>query len=272
MPEPLPLTLRVSVRGPSTVGWSAPMGGPRTDMTFSRVIERELSAAGRPTLVRTQSVGGEATVKLVREWEREYTGWSPDVLIMLSGQYETLHLLWPNWLERHANSLTWSPRPWNSFYRKRVLRPLWRALFRLQSRIDGQRVWLNRWRLRFAVADVQKTIANIRQVGSPLVIVMHGTEPSSIGQRMFPGMAPRVRYLNDRLSEMVAGFGTDEVRIFPTEAVVREFVARHHDGDHDAALQDGFHYSPPLHDEIGRRLAAEIESWAQTQTHLKPPT
>lgn len=272
MSEPLPLTLRVSVRGPSTVGWVSPMSGPRSDLAWPRVIERELLASGRPTDVRARTVGGEATVKVVREWEREYYGWSPDVLIFLSGQYEALHLLMPNWLERHANSLVWSPRPWNRLYRKRFLRPMWRALVRLQTAIDATRLPLNKWRIRFAVADLDKTVTSVRQFGSPLVIVMHATEPSAPGAAQFPGFGPRVRYLNGLLDELVERYGTDEIRIFPTEEVVREFVAREHDGDRTSAMLDGFHYSPALHEEIGRRLAAEIQSWAATQDHLKPPT
>jgi len=266
-PVPLPLPLRVSVKGASTVGWMAPMGGPRTDLGFPRVIERELLLAGRPAVVLSHTVGGDATRNVLRDWERQVVGWSPDVVVLMAGHYETIHLLLPNWLERHANSLTWSPRRLGTLYRKRVLRPMWRSLVRFQGVVDRRFPWLSTLRLRHAVADIQRAITHMRGVGSPLVIVMETPPPAPFAQRLFPGMSGRVQLLNAWLRSMVDGFESEEVRLFRTSEVVAEFA----DGDLTPALPDGFHFSPELHDLVGRRLAAEIEAWAQTQGHLKPP-
>ena len=123
MPAPLPLPLRVLVRGASTVGYSGVMSGPRTDLGFPRVIERDLLAGGRPASVVSLTVGGMRTNTVLRTWEHDVLGWSPDVLVIMAGHYETLHVLWPQWLERHANSNIWSPRRLNTRYRRRVLRP-----------------------------------------------------------------------------------------------------------------------------------------------------
>jgi len=267
MPQALPLPMRVTVKGASTVGWMAPMGGPRSDLGFPRVIERELLHAGRPAVVLSHTVAGDATVNVLRNWERLIVGWSPDVVILMAGHYETIHLLLPNWLERHANSLTWSPRRLGTIYRKRVLRPTWRALVKLQGTVDRRAPWLSAWRVRQAVADIQRAITHIRQVGSPLVVVMETPPPGPHGVRLFPGMSSRVALLNERLGAMVNGFGSEEVRLFRTTDVVSSFA----DGDLSVALPDGFHFCPDLHDLVGRLLAAEVMAWAETQDHLKPP-
>jgi lysophospholipase L1-like esterase len=267
VPQSLPLPLRVSVKGASTVGWMAPMSGPRTDLGFPRVIERELLRAGQAAVVLSHTVGGDATRNVLRDWERQVVGWSPDVVVLMSGHYETIHLLLPNWLERHANSMTWAPRRIGTLYRKRLLRPLWRSLVKFQGVVDRRLPRLSALRVRHAVADVRRAVEHMRQVGSPLVIVMETPIPAPYAQRLFPGMAERVALLNGWMGEMVAGFESDEVRLFRTTDVVDSFA----DGDLTAALPDGFHFHPGLHDLVGRRLAEEIGAWAQTQEHLKPP-
>lgn len=270
MRAPLPLPLRVFVKGASTVGWVAPMGGPRTDLGFPRVLERELLAAGHPTTIRTRTVGGDATANLVRRWEEDVVGFSPDVVVLMAGHYETIHLLWPNWLERHANSFTWAERGWQRAYRKRVLRPLWRALVKAQGALDARLpVAVRRRRIAHAVADIARTVRHVREVGSPLVIVMQTPVPSAVGARLFPGMPDRVRLLNEQLAAAVAALASDEVRLFPTEEVVAEYTEAETGGDRVASMPDGFHFSPALHEVVGRRLAAEVLPWAERQPHLR---
>lgn len=266
MPAPLPLPLRVLVRGASTVGYSGVMSGPRTDLGFPRVIERDLLAGGRPASVVSLTVGGMRTNTVLRTWEHDILGWSPDVIVIMAGHYETLHVLWPQWLERHANSNIWAPRRLNTLYRRRVLRPLWRTLVKLQTKLE-QRVpsWWWRHRVDNAVADIAKTVTQARTIASPLVIVMEVPQPSGPGRSLFPGMPERVTYVNQRLAEAVARAGAEDVRIFPTNEVVASYAH----GDLDAALPDGFHFTPGLHAVVGGRLADEIEAWAKAQPHLE---
>lgn len=266
MSNPLPLPLRVYVTGASTVGWSGTMSGPRTDIGFPRALERDLLASGQPTESRCRTVGGMPTAEIRRSWERELVGFSPDAIVIMAGHYETLHVLWPHWLERHANSLTWAPRRLVTLYRKRLLRPLWRSLVKLQTRVEA-RVPDALWRRRVAnaVADIRKTIVQARQIQSPMVVVMEVPSPSAPGRYLFPGLPERIGHLNGLLADMVAGFGRDDIRLFRTN----ELVASYADGDLEAALPDGFHFAPALHDLVGRRLAEEIGAWALTQPHLK---
>lgn len=248
------------------------MGGPRSDLGFPRVIERELLTAGQATTIRTVTVGGDATANLVREWERDLVGYSPDVIVLMAGHYETIHLLWPNWLERHANSFTWAERRWQIAYRKLLLRPTWRAMVKLQGRIDLRApARVRRRRIRHAVADIGRTVRQARAIGSPLVVVMQTPSPSQVGVDLFPGMPGRVAMLNEGLADLVAGFGSDEVVLFDTDAVVEEFLAGQDGGTRVDALPDGFHFSPAAHDLVGRRLADRILPWAASQPHLKPP-
>lgn len=266
MPDPIPLPMRILVRGASTVGYSGVMGGPRSDFTFPRVIERDLLASGRPATVMSLTKGGMRTATVLDSWESDVLGWSPDVVVIMAAHYETLHVLWPQWLERHANSVTWAPRRWGSVYRKRLLRPVWRFLVKVQANVE-QRVPRGLWRRRIdnAVADIGKAISWIRQIGSPLVIVMEVPMPSEVAMRHFPGLPERVSYANDRLAGLVATVGESEVRLFPTNEITASYAG----GDLVAALPDGFHFAPDVHDMVGRRLASEIEAWALTQPHLK---
>lgn len=273
MPDPLPLPLRVAVRGPSTVGWMSGMGGPRGDLGFPRVIERELLAAGQAAEVRSTTVGGDATTQMVREWEADTLGWSPDVIIYWTGQYEAIHLLLPRWLERYSNSFGWVPSPWQRLYRKRVVRPFWRVLVQAQTRLDAMLpAWLGRRRMRRTVEVTEHLVTKVRQVGSPLVILMGGLPPGSRAEHLFPGMADRIAALNAMLEEMTRSFASDDVRLFHTAAAVRDLADELYDGNLDQLVTDGFHLTPVGHDAFGRALAAEINAWAATQSHLKPPT
>ncbi|MDQ6523319.1 SGNH/GDSL hydrolase family protein [Nocardioides sp. LHD-245] len=261
------LPTRIFIRGASTAGWTSPMSGPRSDLGFPRVIERELLASGQPTEVRSVTVGGMPTSTVVRTWERDVVGFSPDVVIYMVGHYETLHLLWPNRIERHANAFTWLPRRLSTAYRTKVLRPLWRSLVRAQTALDrrlppryGER------RVRNAVADIMRATARVREIQSPLVILMETPLPGTYGEQLFPGMPHRVRLLNRLLAEAVEARGEHEVLVFPTnEIVAAAYPVR------DDAVPDGFHFSPDAHDLVGRALATRIQEWTRTQAHLRQP-
>ena len=66
MSSPLPLPIRVLVKGSSTVNWTSWSGGPRTDFIFPRVIEERLLADGRPCDVQTVTMMSGKTSKILR--------------------------------------------------------------------------------------------------------------------------------------------------------------------------------------------------------------
>ncbi|KAA1380756.1 SGNH/GDSL hydrolase family protein [Aeromicrobium fastidiosum] len=265
MPTPLPLPIRVLVKGASTVNWVSFMGGPRQDFIFPRVVEEQLLAAGRPCDVQTSTMTSQRTSTILSTWQAEVLGYSPDVIVLVYGHYETIHLFIPRWLEVHANSLKARPRRIAAIYRRAFVRPAWKALARLQAKVDSiLDPTLRRGRPEQVAADLRRYIDNVQKVGSPLVYVFELLPPGSRYRSWFPGMARRIDVMNQTLERMVADVGLDHVRYFR----VAPLVDQHAGGDIDVAIPDGFHYSPEMHRHIGTALAADVEQWAATQNHL----
>lgn len=260
------LPMRVLVKGASTVNWTSWMGGPRTDFTFSRVVEERLLDDGRPCEVRTVTMTSEKTSAILSTWQREILGYSPDVIVLVYGHYETIHLFLPRWLERHANSLKARPRRLSRLYRDRVLRPVWMALARLQARLDTVLdPTVRRSRPRDVAADLGRYIEHVQKVGSPLVFCFELLPPTTRYQSWFPGMAARMEVMNRAIEQMVDRVDLPQVRWFRVSALLEEAAG----GDPEEATPDGFHYSPALHRAIGEALAREIADWAETQPHLQ---
>jgi hypothetical protein len=266
MAEALPLPIRILVKGASTVGTASPMGGPRTDFTFPRAIEASLLAAGRPVEVRTISVASERTKDTLRHWEREMVGYSPDVVVLVYGHYETIHLMLPWWLERHANSLRSRPGRIRERYRKVLLRPFWMSLAKLQAKLDTTLdPNIRKSRPLRVAADLEKLIGRIRFMHSPLVFVFELQPPAKRFRSWFPGMTARMAVMNKTIAGMVERQDSPDIRYFRTT----ELIAEHAGGDLDLATPDGFHYTPEMHRVIGTELATAIMEWADTQEHLK---
>lgn len=265
MTTPKPLPLRVLVKGASTVNWTSWMGGPRQDFAFPRVIEDSLIEQGRACDLRVHTMPSEQTKTILGTWQREVLGFSPDAIVLLYGHYETIHLFLPRWLERHANSLRGRPRPVARFYRRAVVRPVWKTLAQLQAAVD--RKWpatSRRRRLERVAADLDAYIDQVSKVGSPIVYLFELLPPNERFASWFPGMADRIALMNEIIAELVARHDSDRVRLVQVSDLVKE----HAGGDLAVAIPDGFHYSPELHRAIGERIAADIDAWADTQSHL----
>lgn len=265
-PEPLPLPIRVLVKGASTVVLVADMGGPRTDFNFGRVIEQQLLTDGRPAEVRVIGTPSVPSKLSLRRWEEDVLGWSPDVVVLHHGHYESIHYFLPRWLERHANSTRGRPGGRvRRLYRRRVLRSAWIALARLQQRADRDLdSTLFARKLRNVAHDVQRIIENVQTVGSPLVLVLEVVPPGRHWQKWMPGLAQRTALMNDALAAAVANVGRPNVRFVRTT----EELAKQLD-EGEEPTPDGGHYSPRAHRVIGELLAAEIAEWADTQPHLQ---
>ena len=265
---PLPLPLRVLVKGASTVNWTSYMGGPRTDMAYPRVVEAALHTVGRPAVVRDTSYAAALTKAALSEWQSEVVPWSPDVVVLHYGQMECLHLFLPRRLQQHAQSIQTRRGPVRDVYRSYMLRPVWRLLARLQQRLDRQfpQALIGRRRRRLA-ADLELLVGRIRSVASPLVLLMEIDPPGDNYRDWFPGFAERIELMNETLREVVGRIDSPDVRLFPTRAVLSEITARGRPTN-----PDGAHYTPAGHRLIGRALAHEIATWADNQVHLIPAT
>lgn len=259
------MPLRLLVKGASTVNWTSWMGGPRTDFTFPRVIEEQLLADRRPCEVRTVTMTSEKASRLLSTWQREILGYSPDVIVLVYGHYEAIHLFLPRWLERHANSLRARPRALAQAYRHHLLRPGWMVLARLQARLDeAVDPNIRRARTRHVAADLRQYITQVQKVGSPLVYCFELLPPTDRYRHWFPGMAERIATMNTAIATMVTELGLPQVRYFRVAPIADELTG----GDREAAIPDGFHYSPGLHRAVGTALASDIAAWADTQPHL----
>jgi lysophospholipase L1-like esterase len=262
----LPLPIRVLVKGSSNVVILSPMGGPRSDLGFPRVLEERLLADGRPCEVRSPSVPGELTRHMLRTWEHDLLGYSPDVVILLYGQVETVHLFLPWRLERHVNSFRGRPGPLRDIYRERLLRPAWKSFARLQSKADRTiDPTIRRAKSRRVAADYARLLEHIQFVQHPLVLVFELQPPAKRFSRWFPGMAARIEVMNAAIKAVVDAVDDPNVRYFTTSDLVEHYA----DGDIDAATPDGFHFTAEMHRAIGEKLAEVIEEWADTQPHLK---
>jgi hypothetical protein len=272
MPASLPLPVRVLVKGSSSVSWVSWMGGPRTDFTFPRAIEEQLLADGHPCEVRCFSMPSEKASSMLRTWQQEVLGFSPDVIVIDYGHFECVHLFLPRWLERHVHSLKVRPRRLSAIYRRLLLRPAWKALAQLQAKLDSvlRMPAIGRRRARQVTAYYERYISQVQKLGSPLVFLFEFPPPNARFRAWFPGMTARIAIMNKAIAELVTRLDMPNVRYFP----VLKLIDEHCDGDLEVAIPDGFHYTPELHRLIGATLAREIEEWAETQPHLsgeRPP-
>jgi lysophospholipase L1-like esterase len=258
------LPLRVLVKGASTVVYTSWMSGPRSDFAWPRVIERELFAAGYPSEVRCRAHPSEPTRFGIGTWVDEVLTWSPDVIILHYGHQETIHVFLPRILERHANSLKARPGAIRTFYRKRIIRPVWRGLAHLQSVVDNALPHnLLAYKRKRVAKELERYIQRVRTVASPLILVPDLPPPGRAYDRWFPGMADRVLAMNETLRATVAAFDDPDIRMFSIREAIEPLVPEGED-----AAPDGGHLTPPLHQAVGEGMADVIVEWAAKQRHL----
>lgn len=261
------MALRVLVKGASTVVFVAEMGGPRSDFNFGRVIEWELARAGRLADVRVSGVPSVHAKHSLRTWEKDVMGWSPDVIVLHHGHYESIHFYLPRWLERHANSTRWRPAQRTELYRRVILRKMWVSLAKVQSRLDRRlNSLLFSWKLRRVATDVERLIEHVQKVGSPLVLVLEVVPPGRRWQSWFPGLVERTAFMNEQLEAAVRRVDLPNVKYVRTVPTLTAQLE-----PDEEPTPDGGHYSARAHRVLGELLSREILEWAATQPHLQAP-
>jgi len=185
---------------------------------------------------------------------------------MLYGQYESVHLFLPWWLERHANSQVFPWRRWSAIYRTYIVRPVWMFLAKLQSKVDAAvDPTIRRKKHRKVIADLEQIVHHSQVMQGAMVILFELLPPAKRFRSWFPGMTRRLEVMNADIEDLVNRTNLPNVRYFR----VGELVDKYFDGDVDLATPDGFHYTPELHRLVGEKLAREIAEWADTQPHLQ---
>lgn len=262
----LQMPIRIYVKGASTVSWMSFMDGPRTDFTFPRVVESELLQSGRPVAMWVSSVPSERTRQQLKRWERELGGWSPDVVVLSFMHAECVHAVLPLRMQRYVDGLTAPSGPVRDVYRKRVLKPAWRRLARLQKLIDTRLPSSRRRRLDRAARDLETLTRRIARFSSPLILVCDVPYPSASWLDWFPGMPARTAYATEQARKIVERIDLPNVRFFETRPIMDDFAARGHE-----PAGDGAHFSPEVHAAVGQAMARVVEDWALTQPHLRAP-
>ena len=266
MSSPMPLPMRVLVKGPSTVLWTSMMGGPRADMVFSRVLEQQLLAQGQPVEVRNAGFMGWPTRDLFTTWEDDIVRFSPDVVIV-APHWESLHTILPGWLERGANTVNRRPGFWRHLFYRRFLRATARGVLLLQKRIDRPGRDLNKRLLKRAMVDVKAYIKMTQQVASPLILVLELHQPSGVKLAWYGGWPERVVKLNAALRALVDDVDRPNVRFVEVSDLMQKFDP----GTPETLWADGIHFSPEFHRAIGEKLSGIVEDWASGQSHLAQP-
>lgn len=240
------------------------MGGPPTDYTYPRVIERELLLTGRNVVVRNLAGTSEQLKDGLKTWEAEVFPWSPDVVVLNYGLYEAVHLFLPQSLERHAHSQSDRPGALRDSYRRFALRPTWKLLARIQKTADAKvpaRAF-NRQASRFT-DDLERLVKNVLFISSPLVLLPEIAPPGERWTSWFPGIERRIEMLNAAMAEVATRFDRENVRVFDTRAALAPLTATGHD-----TAPDGGHFTPEAHDAIGRAMAREIGPWCDANVPL----
>jgi hypothetical protein len=239
------------------------MGGPRTDFAYPRVIEAELRAAGLPADVRVEAWPSALTKDALKTWEQEVVPWSPDVVVLHYGHFETIHLLLPSWVERYANALSRRPGKLRDAYYRKVVKKAWLALATGQQYVD-RRVdpTMMAHRPRRVAADLERLISRVRNVASPLVLVPDLLPPGGPWANWFPGMGARVEVMNTTLDALVDRIDQPDVRRFRVTDVVGGLSL---EGE---PAPDGGHFTPAVHRAVGRGMAQVILEWSSQQPHL----
>lgn len=264
-PAPIPLPMRILVKGASNVHVMSQWSSPREDFTFPRALEQALCEQGQPALVHNNAVSSQPATHVLRTWEQEILAWSPDVIILSYGTYETIHYLLPRWLERHANSLKRRPGLVRESYRRFLLRPVWKLLAQGQSALDRRfDSIVRRNRPRQVAAHLTRLVERATSVNHPLILIFEVFPPGSRARSWFPGIAERTEVMNRTLEQLVDRIADPDVRLFRLTDIAARVTPEGED-----PVPDGVHFSAQVHRAVGRALADEVLAWAAKQPHLQ---
>lgn len=236
----------------------APTRLSRQEGTYGEVLQWLLQKAGYAATVRVSARPFDQLHDGYRRFMVQDRTTFPDVLVINYGFNECRPPVVPWALLQHLHTwdkgMTISARA----YRRWITPRIWqatRAFQRVASGWVGQRTWRTP-PSRFA-AELRALITFARQERM-LVLVVDINPPGARPLEFMPGLAQRRARYQRLLSEVVAGFDDDEVRLVPCTAIVDELGLEH-------ALPEGLHFSAEAHRRLAQMLADAVDPWLTRQ-------
>lgn len=246
--------LSVVVLGNSLAVLSLPPRQGADDGSYAEVLRDHLVAAGVPTRVHQEGRWFDFATQALGRYESSVRAHLPDVLVLQYGLNESQPWLLPVPVLRHFLTRHETTTRRGQWYRDKVAPPVWkqvRAYRRWASAHIGERTWQTTPH-RFGQA-MRQLIKASRHDSRPLVLVLDVQLPGEILEHFLPGMQPRHEVVQRTLRDVVASFGSDEVRLVEVSKII--------DAAGPAATKDEMHYSPLGHQLVGEALAREVLAW-----------
>jgi lysophospholipase L1-like esterase len=230
----------------------------RLEGPYAEVLELLLRQAGINAEVRNAGRAFELIDDGIHRYQEEERAWSPDVLVVNYGMAEAQAPAIPKGVHNHF--MTWEKglsRP-AAAYRRRVAPKIWPRLRRYQ-RFAMSRMGLRFWRMsprRFG-AELQRVIMLARS-DHRLVLIIDINPPGPRLLYNLPGIDGRVEILNGVLHDVVGKAAAEDadVKLIEASALASEMGI-------DAAIPDGYHWSPAAQRRVAELLAAEIVPWIE---------
>ena len=244
--------LRVHVLGSSASVLVEPAHGPRDGGTYGEQLAALLTAQGVPTVTTHAGTWFGRICDTIPHYERDVRDHFPDVLVINYGMAECQSNALPYAVVRHATTWHRTSRRGVAWYRKQVVRRVWRVLRTYQRWAcahDDDRT--HRQSPRRFVEDLRRLIDMTRKDCGSLVLLLDVDPPGPRVEHWLPGTGRRAERYSALIADVADGYG-DDVRFVPAGALLT---------DPGTNLPDGLHRSPAGHLVTARLLAEEITRW-----------
>lgn len=231
----------------------------RLDGPYAEILELLLRNAGINAEVRNAGREYELIDRGIHRYQEEERAWCPDVLVVNYGMAECQAPAIPRGIHNHF--MTWETglsRP-ASAYRRIVAARVWPKL-RSYQRFAMRRLGMRGWRMhpqRFG-AELARAIMLARH-DQRLVLVIDVNPPGDRLLYNLPGIDRRRDVFQDVIHEVLAkaSANDDGVKLIEASKLTDEFGI-------DAAIPDGYHWSPPAQRRVAELLAAQILPWIKS--------
>jgi lysophospholipase L1-like esterase len=244
--------LRVHVLGSSAAVLVEPHHGPRDGGTYGEQLRDLLVSQGIPTVVSHRGTWFGMVRQALAGYERDVRDHFPDVLVINYGMAECQSNALPYAVVRHATTWHRTSRWGAAWYRRHVVRRVWKVLRTYQRWAcahDNDRT--HRQSPRRFVEDVRRIVDMTRKDCGSLVLLLDVDPPGPRVEHWLPGTTRRAERYSALLGEVADSYG-DDVRLVPAGALLT---------DPEAHLPDGLHRTPSGHLVTARLLAEEITRW-----------